>query len=65
MMQVVVMQLGQPIPNLAAMQAQDVVMQDPNSLQPIPATGPGGAAGKKFFPKKFGGVCMLFSILYC
>ena len=45
------MQLGQPIPALG----QDVVMDvmdDGNGAM-------GGAAGKKFFPKKFGGVCKI------
>ena len=41
------MQLGQPIPALG----QDVVMDMDDGSGAI-----GGAAGKKFFPKKFGGV---------
>ena len=58
-------QLGQPIPTLG----QDVVMQDafPKMEPGLAATAatvgghPGAVAaaatGKKFFPKKFGGVC--------
>jgi len=47
-------ELGQPIPNLAA-QPQDIVMGDP-AYTTAQAQAVANATGKKFFPKKFGGV---------